>query len=196
MTQAKVSGGTVKIAPADGKGSIGNLMIGNPAGFRTAYALKVSQIEVGIDIASVTKDVITIRRIAIMAPSVIYEKGDSMTNLDAIAKNIASYLGLTGSQSGAKGKKLLVETLTIRGAKAEASATFMNGKTMSVPLPDITLRNLGKAKGGITGGELGQEIGGALTAKLSSSVSFDRLLSKSTGQGLDEAGSAFKGLLK
>lgn len=193
MTQAKVSVDAVKIAPADGKGTISNLLIGNPAGFKTAYAVKVGQIDVDIDIASVTRDVIVIRRIAINAPDVIYEKGDVMTNFDAIQKNIASYLGPADSKK--EGKKLIVEELTIRDAKAQASAAFMNGKTVNVPLPDISLKNLGKAKGGISPGELGQEITGALKAKLTGAVSFDRLM-KSTGEALEKAGSAVKGLFK
>ena len=85
MTQAKVGVGAVKIAPADGKGTITNLVIGNPAGFK--------------------KD----------------------------------------------GKKLIVEELTIRDARAQASAAFMNGKTVNVPLPDITLKNLGKAGATVKG---------------------------------------------
>jgi hypothetical protein len=75
MTQAKVSVGAVKIAPADGKGIISDLVIGNPAGFKTAHAMKVSRIEVDIDITSLTKDVIVIRRIAIIAPDMSYENG-------------------------------------------------------------------------------------------------------------------------
>jgi hypothetical protein len=193
MTQARVSVDAVKIAPADGKGTISNLVIGNPAGFKTAHAIKVGQIDVDIDIASVARDVIVIRRIAINAPDVIYEKGDTMTNFDAIQKNIASYLGPADGKK--EGKKLIVEEFTIRDAKAQASAAFMNGKTVNVPLPDITLKNLGKAKGGISPGELGQEIAGALKAKLTGAVSFDRLM-KSTGEALEKAGTAIKGLFK
>lgn len=193
MTQARVSVGAVNIAPADGKGTIGDLAIGNPAGFKTAHALKVGRIDVEIDIASVAKDVIVIRNIAIVAPDVIYEKGEAMTNFDAIQKNIGAYLGPADGKK--EGKKLIVDLLTVRGAKAEASAAFMGGKTVGVPLPDITLKNLGRAKGGITGGELGQEVAGALKAKLSGAVSFDRLM-KSTGETLDKAGAAVKGWFK
>jgi hypothetical protein len=193
MTQATVSVGAVKITPADGKGTISDLLIGNPPGFKTTHALKVGRIDIEIDIASVPKDVIVIRRIAIHAPDVIYEKGDAMTNFDAIQKNIASYLGPSDSKKD--GKKLIVEELTIRDAKAQASAAFLAGKTVSVPLPDITLKNLGKAKGGMTPGELGQEVTGALKAKLTGAVSFDRLM-KSTGEVLESAGSKVKGLFK
>lgn len=193
MTQASVRVEAVRIAPADGKGTISSLVIGNPAGFKTPHAVKVGRIDVDIDIASVARDVVLIRRIVIDSPDVIYEKGDTMTNFDAIQKNIADYLGPTNSKEN--GKRLIVEELTIRNPKAQASAAFMNGKTVTVPLPDIKLKNLGKAKGGITPGELGQEIAGALKAKLTGAVSFDRLM-KSTGAALDKAGAAVKGLLK
>jgi hypothetical protein len=193
MAQAKVSVGAVKIAPGDGKGTISDLAIGNPAGFKTAHALKVARIDIDIDVSSVARDVIVIRHIAVVAPDVIFEKGDAMTNFDAIQKNIAAYLGPADGKK--EGKKLIVEQLTIRDAKAQASAAFMNGKTVSVPLPDITMKNIGRAKGGISPGELGQEVAGALKTKLTGAVNFDRLM-KSTGEALDKAGTAIRGLFK
>lgn len=193
MTQASVSVGEVQIQPGDGRGIIRNLVIGNPKGYKTSHALKVGEIEVAIDIASVARDVVIVRKIAIVAPDVIYEKGEAMTNFDAIQKHIADYLGPADKQEG--GKKLIVEELTIRNAKAQASAAFMGGKTVAVALPDITLRNVGKAKGGITPGELGNEIAKAIKGKLSANISFDAL-AKSAGKALDKAGGAIKGLFK
>lgn len=195
MTQAKVSVDEVRIAPVDGKGTLGNLVIGNPAGFKTPHAMKVGRIDVDIDIASVTRDVVVIRRIAIVAPDINYEMGSAMTNFDAIQKNIASYLSPAGSKPEKDGIKLIVEELTIRQAKAQASAALLGDKKVSVALPDITLKNLGKARGGITPGELGQEVARALTARLGSAVNFDRLL-KSTDGAAAKAGSAIKGLFK
>ena len=194
MTQAKVSVDEVKIAPIDGKGTLGNLVIGNPAGFRTPHAIKVGRIDVDIDIASVARDVIVIRRIAIIAPEVNYELGSAMTNFDAIQKNIASYLGSADNKKKG-GTRLIVEELTIRQAKAQASAALMGNKTVSVALPDILLRNLGKARGGITPGELGQHVAAALTARLANAVNFERLL-QSGGGATAKAGSAVKGLFK
>lgn len=193
MTKAKVSVAAVEIKPADGRGVIRGLTIGNPAGFKTDHALKVAEIEVAIDIASIAKDVVTIRKIGIAAPDVIYEKGDGTTNFDAIQKNIADYTGPSEKKEG--GKKLIVEHLAVTDAKAQASAAFMDGKTVSVGLPNIDMRDLGKAKGGVTPGELGQEIAKALKQRLSSAVSFDSL-KKSAGESLDKAGAAIKGLFK
>lgn len=193
MTGVSVSLQSVELRTTDGQGLLRGLSIGNPKGFKTPHALKVGQIEMAIDIASVTKDVVVIKKIAIEAPDVIYEKGDGMTNFDAIQKHIADTLGASEKTEG--GKKLIVEEFTIRNAKAQASAPFLDGKTVSVSLPDITLRDIGKAKGGVPPGEVGQEIAKALKARLTAAVSFDNL-AKSTGQALDKAGSAIKGLFK
>ncbi len=195
MIKAKVGVGEVHISPSSGKGSIHRISIGNPAGFKTSHALTVARIDVDIDIASIAKDVIIVHLITIDGPDVIYEKGDVLTNFDAIQKNIAAYLGPANKSGGQSGPKLIVEELTICNSKARASAPFMGGKSLSIPLPDITLRNVGKARGGITPGELGQEITAALKSKLAAAANFDRLL-KSTSQALDKTGRSIKGLLK
>jgi hypothetical protein len=195
MTGAPVRVAAVEIKPVDGRGVIRGLTVGNPAGFKTAHAMKVAEIEVAIDIATLTSNVITVKKIGVKAPNIIYEKGDSMTNFDAIQKSIADYLGTAKKEKDAGGKKLIVEDLGVTGARAEASAAFMGGKTVDVALPDIALRNLGKSKGGVTPGELGQEIAGAVKARLTSAVSFDNLM-KSMGGALDKAGGAIKGLFK
>ncbi len=199
MTQAKVTVGSVKISSADGKGSISHLTIGNPSGFQTPHALQVAQVEVEVDLASLAKDVVVIHRIDIEAPDVIYEKGDALTNFDTVIKNIGSAVGSDQNQSQGEpkkvGKKLIVELFTLRDAKAQASAAFMQGKAVAVAMPDITIKDIGRAKGGVTPGELGQEIAGALKAKLTGASSIE-LLKKSSSQTLDLLGPAVKGLFK
>jgi hypothetical protein len=192
MTKATVKVESVKITALNGHGVVKGLLVGNPAGFKTPYAVKAGSIELEVDVASLTKEVVLIKKIVVLAPEVIYEKGDSMTNFDAIQSNIAAYLG---PSTGGPGKKLIVQEFTIRGAKAQASAAFMNGQTMTVALPDIVLRDLGKAKGGLTPGELGLEITNAVEKRLMSVINFDKLARSVTG-ALERAGNAIKGLFK
>lgn len=195
MTQARVGVEKVEIAPNNGKGIISGLLLGNPKGFKTAFALRVERIEIDVDLSSIAKDVTVIRSLVISSPDIIYEKGESGTNFDAIQKNITAYLGPKGNAKHRGGTRLIIEELTICNANAQASADFMGGKTISIPLPDIALKNVGKASGGVTPGELGQEISRALKAKLSIAGNFERLR-KSTGETLDKAGNAIKDLLK
>jgi len=187
MTQARVSVGSVKIDAVNGECIITDFVVGNPKGFTTPYAFKVNEFTLALDPASITDDVIIVRKIAIIAPEVIYEKGDRMTNFDAIQKNIETYLGPADSEPS-PGKKLIVEEFKMRDSKAQASAAFMDGKTVTVALPNLTKRNIGKAEGGITPGELGQRIAGAIEKQLLTAVSFDKL-----GKAAQQAGDAIGG---
>ena len=195
MTQAKVKVGEVHLSPSTGQGSIHDLSIGNPKGYRTAHALQVGKIEVDVDIATATDKVIIIRRITIEAPDVVYEKGEGLTNFDAILRNISLYIGESApSGSGSSsGRKLIVDSLTIRGARAHASAPLLSGKSVDIDLPDITLKNIGRAQGGVTPGELGGIVANAIRSRLVASINFERML-QSGSQALDKAGAAIKGL--
>jgi hypothetical protein len=193
MTGASVTVQAVEIKATSGKGLIRGLVVGNPNGFKTPHAIKADLIEVEVDVSTLTKNVIVIKKITVLAPDVTYEKGDGLTNVDAIKKNITQYLGPGKSSEG--GVKLIVQEFTVRDAKAQASAAWLNGKTVAIPLPNLQLHNLGQAQGGLTPGELGQEIATAVQTKLTAAFSFDSLL-KSTGRALDKTGKAIKGLFQ
>ncbi|QDL53922.1 hypothetical protein [Rhodoferax aquaticus] len=193
MTGASVKVAGVQLQTTDGRGALKGLVVGNPAGFKTPFAVKADTIELEVDVASLAKDVVVVKKVAVIAPELIYEKGEAHTNFDAIQKNIAQYLGPSNNE--APGKKIIVQELVIRNAKAQASAAFMNGKTVTMSLPDIHLRDLGKAKGGISPGELGQEVTNAIERKLTSAISFDKLMG-SVGNALGKAGEAIKGIFK
>jgi hypothetical protein len=184
MAKARVSVDAVTIANSTGRGTINHLVIGNPAGFKRTYAIKADRIDLEIDLASITEDVIVIRFLVIDGPDVFYQQGDSMTNFDAILTNIASYIGSVEKRMGAQGKRLIVEELTICNGRAQANAAYMDNKNVSVALPDISMKNIGSARGGLTPAELGQEMIRALNSKLNAATSFDRLkLSSGTAIG-------------
>lgn len=193
ITQVAVKVGDVEIDSVNGRGRIRGLVVGNPQGFRAPYAFKADDIEVVIDVASLTGNVIVVKKIAVLAPDVIYESTDKSTNFDAIQKNITDSLGLSQTPPGGKPRKLIVEDFSVRNARAKGSSTQLAGKSLEVELPDIQLRDLGKAQGGVTPAELGQIIGKAVTQRLVSAFTWDRV-KKSVGDGLEKAGKALKDL--
>jgi len=207
MTQA-----TVKVESVKFSGDqivIRGLMVGNPKGFKTAHAFKVDQIDVALDLATFTQDVIRVHHVRIDAPDVIYEKGDAMTNFDAIQKNVAAYAADVSARlpisdasktehspktDAGKGKRLIVDDLSIRQIHAQASAAFMNGKTIALTVPDLQVSHIGQAKGGIPPGELGQEIVNLLRQRLSAAFSFDQVL-KAVGEVQSSTSKALKSLI-
>ncbi len=194
MIGAEVTVAEVRLSARSGQGEISGLVIGNPTGFQSPHALKVARISIALDPLTLARDVIHVRRIEVIAPDVSYEQGDGQTNFDALMKNISNSLGTerSGSQSS---KRLIVDAFDLTNASAAATTRLVAGRTIGITLPDIHLKDIGKDKGGVTPGELGQIIAGAMKRKLSGAHHFDQAL-KATGDTLNKAGSAIKGLFK
>lgn len=163
MTQATVRVSKVNIS-TDGKGALYGMLLGNPKGFKTDFALKADTVELAIEPASVAQDVVVIHKILIDAPHIIYEKGDGGTNFDAIQHNVEAYLGVEPDKDKktdkGESKKMIIDSFIIRNAKVN-----YNGM-MDLSLPDIELHNIGKKSGGATSAQVVKAIIAELNAKL------------------------------
>ncbi|MGM9515020.1 hypothetical protein ACS5PK_12265 [Roseateles sp. DB2] len=188
----------VHIDPRTGAGELRGLVIGNPPGFKTPHLLQVQRVRVQLDIGTLTQPVVVIQAVEIEAPDVIYEKGATQTNIEALQTHLARQLQRTEqapSGQGSAPKKFIVERFQLLRPQAQASAAFMQGRTVSLKLPEMDLRDLGRAEGGLTGGELGAQVAKALQQRLKASFFFDRAL-QSTGETARQAGEALGNLFK
>jgi uncharacterized protein involved in outer membrane biogenesis len=178
IIQAKVNLDETVIDATSGKGSLHGLFIGNPEGFETESAFKMDKIEITLDTASVTSDIVVINEINIQAPEITYELGGSGSNIDAIQKNVDAFVKKYAGASESKEKsaakenetKLIIEHLYVTGGKVNISATLLGGKSITVPLPDIHLKDIGKKEKGATPGEVVQSIIGALNKAILKAV--------------------------
>lgn len=165
----------VKIQPADGAAAVRGLEIGNPQGFKTARALSVTQISMKLDLASLTKDVVLVHEISIEQPDVTYEYAAGRSNLDAIQQHVEAYIAeKTGNPGQPKStgpeKKLIIENLYIKGARAHVSAEVLQGKALTVPLSDMHMVDIGKKTNGVTPAEAAKQVVGALTQNATRAV--------------------------
>ncbi|MBI3903553.1 MAG: hypothetical protein HY306_11550 [Nitrosomonadales bacterium] len=191
MTQADVRVNKVVISASDGQGAISGLWLGNPKGYKTAYALKADTVEIAIEPASIAQDVIVIHRILIDAPRIIYEKGDGGANFDAIQHNVEQYLGASDKDKKVErgaGKKVIIDSFVIRNARVN-----YNG-LMDISLPDIELHDVGKKSGGATSAQVVRAIVGELNAKLVLALARTAAIGAVGGVAVS-AGMAIKGLL-
>ncbi len=189
----------VRIEPIGGRGWIKGLVIGNPPGFRTAHALKVDRVELSIDVVSLLRDVVTIRRIEVIAPHLIYEMANKRTNLDALKARLSQTpaprtgASAPGGDAGA-GRRIAIGAFVLRDAKVEASAAFMAGRTVGVGLPDLRLHDVGKARG-VTAAEFGRIVAQAIEDRLRSAFSF-AAAARSVGRRLARTGAAIRGMFE
>jgi len=179
IIQAKVNLDETVIDATTGKGALHGLLIGNPKGFETDSAFKMDKIEIVLDTGSLTSDTIVINKIDIQAPEVTYELGGGGSNVAAIQENVDAYVKKTLGASETKeeepskkegGTKMVIDHVYVKGGKVNISASLLGGKSMTVPLPDIHLKDIGKKEKGATPGEVVKSIIGALNKAIIKAV--------------------------
>lgn len=199
ITGVDVSLQGVKILPAEGTASLTGLVLGNPKGFKTPQSVSVGEVQLKLDVASVTKDVVHIQEVLINAPQITYEYASGGSNLDVIQRQVEAYLAQNSQPPSASDKpprKFIIDQLRITGAKVDLSAGLLQGKSLTLPLADANLRDIGKKNGGATGAEVAREVVGALTKGASTVASKASVGGVVDGvkEGASKAGNAIKGL--
>jgi hypothetical protein len=144
-----------------GRAALAGLHVGNPEGFKTDGLLDLASISIRLDNASLLTDTLIIREIAIEGLVVTYEKGLLNSNLGALLDSLSgedepeTAPEATDAPAVEKpGKKVIIEKLTITGSRMNFSITgaaaLTGGGALPLPLPPITLTDLGKEKEGLT----------------------------------------------
>jgi hypothetical protein len=196
ITGVSVKVGSVRLSPTSGQGAIKGLRLGNPPGFKTGQALALSEISVTLDPASVARDVILIREILVSGADISYEKVGNTTNLETIQRNVDAYMRKFGGGQPAAGgpqKKMIIDSLSIRSSKVNLAAGLTAGSTITVPLPDVRLRDIGRKSNGATAGEVVRQVIGAITANVTrAAASALGAIKKGAGKAVDSVRGIFR----
>lgn len=197
----KVSLNEVEISPTDGHGALRGFRMTNPKGFAEGDAFKFDEVSLTIDVSTILSDPVVIKEIVIDKPVITYAIGKSSTNMDEIQKNVNDYARAEESASGggggdsSEGPKIIIENLYMRGGTVNVSAPAVTDETLTAPLPDIHLTDIGAEGNGATPGEAASQAMAAIAASAKQAVKtvdLDALL-----KGADEmAGEAQKQLEK
>lgn len=157
ITQSKVELAGAKISPLTGAGTLTGFTVGNPQGWSDANAFSLGKVSIDLEPGSVLKDTIVINEIVIDQPEFLYETKLVRSNIQDLLKNIEAYTGGNkeiGEKEGPP-KKFIVKKFRLTNGKATVGVGVA---ALPVPLPAISLDNLGVAEGGITGAQLSRAI--------------------------------------
>jgi len=162
ITKTHVGLASANLSPFSGSGKLSGFVIGNPEGFQGPYALKLGSIAVSIDKSTILKDTIVVNSIVIRNPAVALIGTPFGNNLGKLLQNIKSGSPTKSKEetsSSAASKKFIVKEVVISGAKVDVAASAMEQKIQqSLPIPDITLRNIGSDGSGVSARELAMQI--------------------------------------
>ena len=150
--------GDLSINPYTGHMRLERMRLANPDGCQVPDALSVEGVDVDLDVSTLLSDTVRIRNITIESPYVSYVKDATGTNnfdriiAHAKAKAKAGKTGPDEAREKGPGKKVVIDRLTVSGTRVKVSIL------PEMPIPTITLRDIGKASGGATMAEVGEAI--------------------------------------
>ena len=198
----EVKVGEVHLSPADGRGNLGHVEIGNPPGFSAPNALKVQRIAVSVDPATLRAPLVHILEISIEQPAITYERGARQTNLEAIRSNIAAYVKEADAASGGGDKtpsgkdvrhRFRIDAVAIRAGRVTMTSAGLKGGGITFDLPEVVVRDIGKRGDGATASQAAGVVADALVSAIAQKVLTNfELLRRG---GVEGAMDALKGLL-
>jgi uncharacterized protein involved in outer membrane biogenesis len=179
-----------------GKVAIKGLIIGNPEGFKTDYLFSLGSIDVDLDMRSLLSDTIHIRSIIIEAPKITYERGLTSSNIGTLTDSLEGDTPKKEKKDAkpkreAGGKTVIIDELRISGARVNISTKIMGGMGTAIPLPSLTLTDIGKKSNGATVSEV---IGQVLPAVTKAVISVVTSAVALTGEGMGQAAGIAIGL--
>ncbi len=155
----------VTVNPFSGLVHIKGLVIGNPQGFNTPSAMELGEFKIELAMGSLFTDTIVIKQILIEAPQITFEKSLKSSNLSTLQANLAPKDAAPKTEAApapekkkAAAKKVIIEDFQLNGAKVHVSITALGGKKMTLPLPDIKMKDIGKNSGGANPAEVISEV--------------------------------------
>lgn len=154
LTQTKVELAAASLSPLTGSGTLSGLAVDNPKGWTEGRAFYLGKVHVDVEPFSVFGDHVVVNEITIDQPEFTYETKIVASNIKDLLKNIESFTGGGGKAPETKGGKpikFVVKKFRMTNGKATLGA---GGAALPVPLPPISLDNLGEAEGGITADQL------------------------------------------
>ena len=165
VTKVPVKLGGASLSLLSGGGSIKNLSIGNPEGFKAPSAIQVGSASLAVQPGSIFSDKIVVRSVNVQAPEITFETDLRHNNLSKLMANVDETTGggktpAAPNESAQKkaSKKLQVDDFLISGAKLHVVVTPLGGRSATVPLPEIHLTALGQGPDGITAAELTKRV--------------------------------------
>lgn len=154
MTGTAVSVERVSIQPYIGSGSLTNLRVGNPAGYKEANAFTLDEITLSISPASLLSDTVKVNEVRIIKPHFVYETRLFESNLGQLMKAIKANTGSTEkaaeaetSQGGSE-RKFVINRILVEDGVVQVGVL---GQSTTVKLPRIEMENLSPE--GITAAE-------------------------------------------
>jgi hypothetical protein len=201
ITLTKVELAGAHISPLSGVGTLTGLYVGNPEGWSSERAFYLGKIHVDVAPFSLLGDHIIINEIVIDQPEFVYETKIIASNIGDLLKNIEQTTGggTKGPEAITKsGKpiKMVIKKFVLQNGRVTLG---VGPASMTIPMPPVTLTDLGTAENGITPGAVAVAIMRGVTpnivaASMQALGNAGGTTGAAAAEGVKQAGQAIKNL--
>ncbi len=149
----------VDLSLTEGTAAVTGLTIGNPTGYKGAYAMQFGLIKVVLNPADVTSDPIVLQQVVIDGAKIAaVVKGAKDTNFTAIVDHLSRTVGApdTAESDDSEEIRVIINRLDFTDLVASVSSDILGDAELK--LPDIHLRDIGRKSNGATLGEVAQQL--------------------------------------
>ncbi|MFT7689176.1 MAG: hypothetical protein ACI9FB_004544 [Candidatus Azotimanducaceae bacterium] len=136
----------VQISILSGSGRIKGLRVANPEGYSASDAITVADIQVVLDLSSLTSDKIIVKSVVIDAPSITYETTLLKSNIGELQKRAEAQSANSDSADATNKNSetnLIITNLVIRNSTIEVRTPLLK-EPISLKMPVLELNDLGK----------------------------------------------------
>ena len=143
----------------NGEATVKEITVANPSTYKTKYAIQLDNIDVKVNLKSLTSDTIIVDKIVVNKPVVSYEMMSlTQNNIADIINNVNKYTAISQSETaeekandGSSSKKVIIKEVVISNGEINGAMTAApDVVSAAIALPTIPLNNLGEESDGIT----------------------------------------------
>lgn len=188
---------SVSIRPFRGIVHLKNLTLANPEGYnKDTFLFSVNEFYVSVNMASLLSDTIKVHKVLIHAPACTYEVKSGTSNIDALIAKInkgeaaqqekqAESQASQQPQEKKAGKKVIIDEISLNDTKLAYSSSMTAGTFLTIPIPSIIIKDIGKGQDGTSFGDALSEVFNKILTSFGSAIAgAGDLAGKAIGDGL------------
>jgi uncharacterized protein involved in outer membrane biogenesis len=175
-TGTNVNVGGVDIAVAQGRGKIARLTVANPEGFDTDYAVRLEDVDLAVELGSLTGDVPVVKEAVVDGAHLNVEQRGDGTNVTAIQQYMKQNEEPAESTTEEQGR-ITIERFRLTNASLTLTSELLN-EPETIELEDVVVQGIGR-NGGATYDEATEAIMTPILAAARSAAQ-DRLREEAT----------------
>ncbi len=150
MMGVPLSVGKIHVSLLGGSLRINDFVLGNPEDYKTDSLMKFDEVYVKLKPLSVFSKVIHVETVEVRAPEITYEVGLGNSNVGKLLENLEKLKKEEeenddeNDDEEKEKKRVVIDKVIVSDGQVNLSAKVMGGTALPIPLPTVTLNDLGK----------------------------------------------------